>query len=340
MKFRITLVMIALMCFVLCAGLSQTLSRERRSDTVELVVGVSSPSPLLVFTTVVLGGFRGIIADLLWLRATGLQDHGRYVELVQLSDWITKFEPRATQAWAFHAWNMAYNVSVMMPSPEEKWRWVKNGIALLRDQGILYNASDPDLYFELALLYQHKIGLDSDESHEFYKRELARDVQSILGPSGSVAGLTDEAGQALWSRYRLELDYIAGLEDRYGRFDWRLPESHAIYWAQRGIDVAPDHIHRRNHHIVVAALAKLFFEGTLTWNAQEGTFTRTPRLDMLEVTIEAYQDMMRVQAYAEVTEALREFIDAAIPVLDEEGPTRQAESMRAVLRLMPPAPEL
>ena len=43
--------------------------------------------PLLAFTTVALGGFRGILADLLWLRAARMQEQGRFLELVQLSEW-------------------------------------------------------------------------------------------------------------------------------------------------------------------------------------------------------------------------------------------------------------
>ena len=34
--------------------------------------------PMVAFTTVALGGFRGVLADLLWLRTTGLQSQGKY----------------------------------------------------------------------------------------------------------------------------------------------------------------------------------------------------------------------------------------------------------------------
>ena len=89
--------------------------------------------PAVAFTTVALGGFRGILADVLWMRAGSLQDEGRYFELVQLSDWIAKLQPRSPAIWAYHAWNMAYNVSALMADPAERWRWVHNGIGLPRD---------------------------------------------------------------------------------------------------------------------------------------------------------------------------------------------------------------
>ena len=72
-----------------------------------------------------IGGFRGILADVLWMRAGTLQDEGRYFELVQLSDWIAKLQPRVPAIWAYHAWNMAYNLSALMPTPAERWRWVR-----------------------------------------------------------------------------------------------------------------------------------------------------------------------------------------------------------------------
>ncbi len=49
---------------------------------------------------------------MLWMRAIHLQEEARVLELVQLSDWITALEPQFTTVWAFHAWNMAYNVSI------------------------------------------------------------------------------------------------------------------------------------------------------------------------------------------------------------------------------------
>src|ERR1044071_10264067 len=59
----------------------------------------SNAPPVLAFTTVALGGFRGLIANALWIRANDLQDKGKYFEMVQLADWITKLEPSFAQVW-------------------------------------------------------------------------------------------------------------------------------------------------------------------------------------------------------------------------------------------------
>ncbi|MCX7008317.1 MAG: hypothetical protein NTY53_13900, partial [Kiritimatiellaeota bacterium] len=128
-----------------------------------------------------LGGFRGIVADILWLRASDLQDRGQYFELVQLADWITKLEPHFTAVWAYQAWNMAYNISVLLNEPAERWRWVRQGIALLRDSGLKYNPGSAGLYNELAWTFFHKMGQDSDQAHFFYKQAWADEMTTLLG---------------------------------------------------------------------------------------------------------------------------------------------------------------
>ncbi|MGB1054405.1 MAG: hypothetical protein ACPG4V_11505, partial [Limisphaerales bacterium] len=42
--------------------------------------------PMLAFSSVALGGFRGIIANALWARATRLQEEGRFFEALSLAD--------------------------------------------------------------------------------------------------------------------------------------------------------------------------------------------------------------------------------------------------------------
>ena len=42
---------------------------------------IKNAPPMVVFTTVALGSFRGLVADLLWLRAGSLQEQGNYFEM-------------------------------------------------------------------------------------------------------------------------------------------------------------------------------------------------------------------------------------------------------------------
>lgn len=152
----------------------------RQRDRLNMAAPLENTPPLVAFTTVALGGFRGLIADILWIRASKLQDDREYFELVQLADWITKLEPRLTDVWAFHGWNLAYNISVFFTSPADRWRWVRHGISLLRDEGLVYNPGDAGLFYELGWLFQHKIGATYDQAHVFYKKAWAAEMMALF----------------------------------------------------------------------------------------------------------------------------------------------------------------
>ncbi|MCM8535839.1 MAG: hypothetical protein NE334_07885 [Lentisphaeraceae bacterium] len=45
-----------------------------------------------------------------------------------------------------------------------------------------------------------------------------------------------------WDEYRLDVRRMSQINDEYGALDWRVAETHAIYWAKVGLDKNPDHI--------------------------------------------------------------------------------------------------
>ncbi len=148
----------------------------RYNDKLTDVDPLENAPPLVAFTSVALGGFRGLAADLLWLRSSAMQDKDNYYEMVQLADWIVKLQPRNTSSHAFLAWNMSYNVSVTFTGFEDRWRWVKRGIELLRDEGLELNPGDPELFRQLGWIYQHKMGKDLDDANRYYKTEFAKEM--------------------------------------------------------------------------------------------------------------------------------------------------------------------
>ncbi|NCC92831.1 MAG: hypothetical protein EOM10_06055, partial [Opitutae bacterium] len=172
------LLLAALLALPLAGALNFRLLRQREDARLTLAPPTHNMPPAVAFTTIALGGFRGILADILWMRAGTLQDEGRYFELVQLSDWISKLQPRSPPIWAYHAWNMAYNLSALMPSPGEKWRWVRNGLVLLRDEGLASNPGSARLHQELAWLFLHKLGSDYDPAAGFYRQQWTAEVDA------------------------------------------------------------------------------------------------------------------------------------------------------------------
>ncbi len=176
----------------LAAGVGFLIGAASRLDAIRFArqeMGLVANTPLenappsLAFATVAMGAFRGLVVNILWIRADNLKQEGKFFDARQLAEWITTLQPRFAQVWDFHAWNMAYNISVAIPNtqPEERWRWVRNGYELLRDRAIPLNPHSILLYRSLAWIFQHKMGDISDDCHRYYKKELALSLRSVLG---------------------------------------------------------------------------------------------------------------------------------------------------------------
>ena len=168
-----TAIFLTIVFFTLSYFCLGKVNRQRAEFRLTTSSPLENAPPELVLATTALGGFRGIVVDYLWIRAMELQRQGKYFELVQIYDWIGKMEPRIEMVWCHNAWNMAYNISVELGKPIERWMWIKRGIELLRDEGLKYNPKSILLYKELAWIYQHKIAQFSDKFQWEYKKYLS-----------------------------------------------------------------------------------------------------------------------------------------------------------------------
>ncbi len=271
------LLLAAVLALTVAGALNLRLLRFRDEAHLTQAPPTQNMPPAVAFTTVALGGFRGILADVLWMRAGALQEEGRYFELVQLADWISKLQPRSPPIWAYHAWNMAYNLSALMPTPDEKWRWVRNGLLLLRDEGLASNPGSARLHQELAWIYLHKLGTDTDSAAAFYRAQWAAEV---------------DAGQT-----RLDPERVRRIENDLAPLDWRTPQAHAIYWATAGLPFA-----RTDFEDL--ALRRMVYQSLMQRIAQGDRHLLAPAIDYVEETRRRHP---RIGALNEV---LRQLYDA------------------------------
>jgi hypothetical protein len=168
---------------LIVAGVQLDSINRQRQDMGLIIDTPGNIPPTLIFATVATGAFRGLVVDALWMRADRLKEEGQFFDARQLAEWITILQPRFASVWEFHAWNMAYNISVAIPAaqPDQRWRWVRNGYELLRDEAIgKYKLKNITLYHELARIFQHKIGGVSDDAHKYYKLQLAMAMEPLL----------------------------------------------------------------------------------------------------------------------------------------------------------------
>lgn len=182
---RMTQLIAVVVCFALLglsgfvsADLTASAGRHKLSYTETAEEG----DPPQVALGIAMGAFRGLFVNILWIRANELKEEGKYYEAVDLARAITRLQPRFPQVWAFHAWNMAYNISVTTNTPSERWNWVSQGIDLLRSEGVRHNPTDMVVHKELAWLFLHKVQAFADDAHWFYKLQLAAEWHEILGP--------------------------------------------------------------------------------------------------------------------------------------------------------------
>jgi len=168
-----------------------------------------------------LGGFRSIAAEIVWFRADRLQAEGRYVELAQLATALTFMEPHTPEVWSYASWNLAYNVSVMMATPEDRWRWVHAGLRLLRDEGLRYNPTSPELCRDLAWMFELKIGANIDSAAEHYRRQWKSIVEDVKA-------------RGAWDELKMDPMQMMAVEQATGFTDWTDPQLSAIYWGSKG----------------------------------------------------------------------------------------------------------
>jgi hypothetical protein len=282
------ILLLAAVLFLAAAGwLSQPLLERRQAfrpaDSVEL----RDATPWVAFATVALGGFRGILADLLWLRVIALQDEGRYFEITQLADWITRLEPTFTEVWSYHAWNMAYNIGLLFENPEDRWRWIENAHRMLRDGGVRYNPDNPRMCWEMGWLFFNRIGGFADEAAGYYQQRLAASVEPVL-PGGALKALRPD--EILQDLFRMDGAVMATLDRAFAPLDWRLPESHSAYWAWVGRDKAKGRHDLILDRLLYQSLIASCIKGRLVYVPESEIFVRLARVDLFIPTLRLLEE--------------------------------------------------
>ena len=163
------------------AGLSTVIAASVGRNKLVYTDKAEAGDPPQVALGIAMGAFRGLFVNFLWIRANDMKEAGKYFEAVDLAKTITRLQPRFPKVWQFHAWNMAYNISVATQTQQERWNWVQAGIRLLRNEGIPANPNDLNLHRELAWIHLHKVQGYMDDAHRYYKWQLAREWTVVLG---------------------------------------------------------------------------------------------------------------------------------------------------------------
>ena len=112
----------------------------------------------------VLGGFRSVIADLLFIDAYSAWERTDWTYLLLRLRQATELQPRAILFWEMAGWHMAWNAGTAAleddsKSPAARRRLQHDYLELGRDflvRGIAHNPEKPELYEARARLYRDK----------------------------------------------------------------------------------------------------------------------------------------------------------------------------------------
>ena len=347
--YKILLVLAAAVLLAAGGQFQNLLNRERVELGFTPLPNDPAMPPMLALTTQALGGFRGLIANALWIRANDLQNSDQYFEMVQLARWITALEPRFVQVWTVQAWNMAYNISVKFTAPEDRWRWVRHGIELLRDDALRYNPDEALIYRELAWFFQHKMGANLDDAHFYYKTAWAIEMDKALNPARrkfdghpNFAELlkpqTDEAraiAATLRDTFKLDPKKMKEVDDHYGPFDWRLPEAHAIYWAYLGLAKSKPTDLMTLRRVIYQSMQLAFQRGRLRVGA-DGQIYFVLNLEVIAHASAAYEEMARLEESQPLSNAIlrahRNFLREAVYELYIHNRLTDSERWFKILR--------
>lgn len=239
----------------------------------------------IAYSSAILGGFKGVIADILWLRLTDLQSDHKLLELMELSELVTQLEPHIAEVWTFHAWNLSYNISLLATNKEDKWNWVKKGIELLRDQGLEINPGNSTIALELAWIFQHKIGTEgADKNGDYFRTQWVKDISSYLGENGSIPEKNSITATELEQAFKLNPLKMEQIEAVFGKLDWRSPHAYALYWGWIAKESENKEAALRSTRMIYSSAVKLALDsGLIVGNPieQNWIYSARPNLSMI-----------------------------------------------------------
>jgi hypothetical protein len=314
MSPRFKKALLLVLAAILLVGISpiqKSLNRDRDRLGLTRIEPLENAPPVLAFTTIALGGFRGLISNMLWIRANDLQDEDKFFEMAQLAEWITKLEPHFVQVWLVQAWNMAYNISVKFKETSpgqypDRWRWVNRGIQLLRDEGLRYNPGEVLMYRELAWFFQHKMGANLDDANMYYKQQWANQMARVFATNNPNLDelinprTLDQKARAnlLTNEFKMDPSFMKEVDQQYGPLEWRLPESHAIYWAALGLKKAKENPSRFKlddlinlRRVIYQSIQLAFQRGKMVANPFVKQFSFGPNIDIIPKVSAVYEQM-------------------------------------------------
>ena len=173
-KSRVLPVLVAVALLVPWWAVSGELEDERVRQAAGSESLLRSLQPGEFFGTVAAGGFRAMVIDYLWMRATLLERRKDYYQLRATYELLARLQPRAESVWQFNAMNLAYNIAAEYHTPASRYHWVTEGIKLNR-RGLQFVPDSLELRYQMAFFLFHCFSYDDNPFSRDFRRLLRLD---------------------------------------------------------------------------------------------------------------------------------------------------------------------
>jgi tetratricopeptide (TPR) repeat protein len=124
------------------------LAKEAKITLAEGLIEWSNPDVSANVGALILG-FRKLVGDMLWLKVDQYWHMGLYQRMLPMMETVVLLDPHFIEAYALGAWHLAYNVTVVFPSAEDKQKYIGMGIHFL-EKGLKSNPRSSKLYGEMG----------------------------------------------------------------------------------------------------------------------------------------------------------------------------------------------
>lgn len=138
--------------------------KEQKYNTGRFDIRMREQMPQIA-AVALLGGFRGVVCDFIWIAAHGSWERQEWFKMRQYFELVTTLQPMSVHYWETSAWHMAWNISyAVSQDPKEprarnreraRRQWIEAGRAFL-ERGIENIPEKYDLYFQLGWLIMQK----------------------------------------------------------------------------------------------------------------------------------------------------------------------------------------
>jgi hypothetical protein len=145
----------------------------------------------------VLGGLRGPLVMFLWSTSETQKNDRDLADFDTKVEWIRLLQPEFDTVHLFQIWNKAYNISVLMASPADKYVVVMQALDYAHSV-LLDKPGDINILAAIANVYSNKLGahIAHPEEH-FYNRQLRE--ESMTDAARKFAYPEDKNYVRLWN---------------------------------------------------------------------------------------------------------------------------------------------